>query len=410
MAAEFFQTQLSNGLTVVVERMRGVRAVASGYLCRTGARDETPDLAGVSHFLEHMCFKGTAKRSAAQINIDLDRIGGQPNAFTSHDRTFYHGVTRAEHIETQIEILADMMRSTLPPDEFEMEKNVVLEEIAMSNDRIEHVAFDLIIAKAFEGHSLGWPVLGYESTIKPLTRDQMYAYFQRRYAPENMFLIAAGDIEPQRIVAAAERYSGDWPRQGPLPPRTKPVVRSGRHHRVIDRFSQQLVSITFPAPGGADEMHETAEAIASILGGSNSRFYWNIEQAGLSPQAAAYRLDFADCGLLILMAQCDPANADKVLDAMRDEIRKLAKGPVLLAELQRVKNKRRTGLAVEGESPYHRLVQVMDDVDYRGRPRSVDERLAAVDAIDEDAVRRYFERYPVDDGGLIVSVGPRDPG
>jgi predicted Zn-dependent peptidase len=408
MGSKFFQTQLPNGLGVVVEVMPGVRSVAAGFLSRTGARDETPDVAGVSHFLEHMCFKGTPKRNAAQINIDLDNIGGQPNAFTSHDRTFYHGVTRGEHIDTQIEILADMMRSTLPPEEFDMEKNVVLEEIAMSNDRIEHVAFDLIIEKAFEGHSLGWPVLGYDRTIKPLLRDQMNAYFQRRYAADNLLLIAAGDVDPQHIVAAAERYCGAWPAQGTLPPRTKPVIRTGRHMRTMDRFNQQLVSLTFAAPGGADELHETAEAIASILGGSNSRFYWNIEQTGLSPHAAAYRLDFADCGLFILMAQCDPENAEKVINAMHEETRKLARGPVLPAELQRVKNKRRTGLAVEGESPYNRLVQIMDDVDYRGKPRSVEDRLAAVDAIDERAVRNYFERYPVDDGVLMVSVGPRE--
>ena len=122
MDNRFFSHELPNGLRIVVERMEDVNSVAAGFLCRTGARDETPELAGVSHFLEHMCFKGTNTRNAAQINLDFDRIGGHPNAFTSHDRTFYHGVTRAADIDKQIEILADMMRSTLPVDEFHMEK------------------------------------------------------------------------------------------------------------------------------------------------------------------------------------------------------------------------------------------------------------------------------------------------
>jgi predicted Zn-dependent peptidase len=405
--ARFFSYELPNGLGIAIERMSGVRSTAAGFLCRTGARDETPDVAGVSHFLEHMCFKGTEKRTAAQINIDFDRIGGQPNAFTSHDRTFYHGVSRAADVETQIEIIADMMRSTLPPDEFDMEKNVVLEEIAMAGDRIEHVAFDLVIEKVFAGNSLGWPVLGYEHTVKALTRGQMADHFHRRYTAENVKLIVAGDVDPRQIVELAGKYCGHWERGEAKPQRVAPQIRSGYTARRMERFSQQLVALSFAAPGGPDPMHDTAEAIASILGGGNSRFYWNIEQAGLCPHAGAYRLDFADCGLLILMAQCDPDNTDRVVEALRTEAGKIMREPVTDAELQRVKNKRRTSLAVEGESPYYRLVQVMDDVDYRGRPRTIEERLAAVDAVSRDSIREYFERYPIDQEGYLVSVGPR---
>jgi predicted Zn-dependent peptidase len=403
----FFAHELPNGLGIAIERMKGVRSAAAGFLCRTGARDETPEVAGVSHFLEHMCFKGTEKRTAAEINIDFDRIGGQPNAFTSHDRTFYHGVSRVADIETQIEIIADMMRSTLPPDEFDMEKNVVLEEIAMAGDRIEHVAFDLVIEKVFAGNSLGWPVLGYDHTVKALTREQMAEYFHRRYTAENVKLVVAGDVDPRQVVELADKYCGAWERGAEKPARATPRIHTGQANRTMDRFSQQIVAISFAAPGGPDPVHDTAEAVASILGGGNSRFYWNIEQTGLCPHAGAYRLDFADCGLLILMAQCDPANTDKVIDAMRTEARKIMEGPISDAELQRVKNKRRTSLAVEGESPYYRLVQVMDDVDYRGRPRTIEERLAAVDAVDRDSIRDYFAQYPIDHDGYLVSVGPR---
>ncbi len=406
MDDRFTTHELSNGLRIVVERMPDVRSVAAGFLCRTGARDETPDLAGVSHFLEHMCFKGTARRTAAEINIDFDRIGGQPNAFTSHDRTFYHSVTRAADIDAQIDILADMMRSTLPPDEFDMEKNVVLEEIAMSNDRIEHVAFDLTVEKVFEGHSLGWPVLGYDRTIKPLTRDQMHGYFTRRYAADNLILVAAGAVDPAAVIAAAERHCGHWPRaKEDLTPRTMPIIRTGAVSRPVERFNQQVVTLTFPAPSAVDPLHDTAEAVATILGGNNSRFYWNIEQAGLSPHAGAYRLDFGDSGLLLFLAQTEPGQADAVIAALRAEAGRLMSGNATDAEVQRVKNKRRTALAVEGESPYHRLLQVMDDVDYRGRPRTVEDRLAAVDAIGRESIARYFEQYPIDGDGMLIRVG-----
>ncbi len=404
----FVSHVLPNGLRIVIERMEGVKSSAAGFLCRTGARDESPELAGVSHFLEHMCFKGTASRTAAEINLDFDRIGGQPNAFTSQDRTFYHGAARTADFERLLEILADLIGSVLPPDEFDMEKNVVLEEIAMSNDRIEHVAFDLILEKVFEGHSLGWPVLGYERTIKPLTRDQMHEYFHRRYTPVNMILSVAGGVDPDVAIRAAERYCGNWPHGEPAPQRVAPAIHEGFAEKIVPRFTQQVVALCVSAPSAAEPLNETAGAVGSILGGNNSRFYWNIEQAGLSPHAGAYRLDYADCGLLIMMAQCDPENTEKVIQAMRAEAKGMMAGPISDAEIQRVKNKRRTSVAIEGESPFYRLLQVMDDVDYRGRPRTVEERLAAVDGVDRASLDEYFQRYPIDRRGFVVTVGPRE--
>lgn len=407
MRSEFFEHRLDNGLRIAVERMEGVNSVASGFLCRTGARDESPELAGVSHFLEHMCFKGAEKRSGREINLEFDRIGGQHNAFTSQDRTFYHCTSRSAELDRQIDILADMMRSVLPPDEFEMEKKVVLEEIAMSNDRIESVTFDLVLERGYAGHSLGWPVLGYQQTLTPLTRDQMHAYFGRRYVPNNMILVVAGCVDPDSVLDAARRYCGHWLAGEPVPARVPPTLQCGVAVRKVERFNQQMLALNFSAPSAIDPLHETAQAVAAILGGGNSRFHWNIEQTGLSAHAGAYRLDYADCGMLILMAQCDPDNAERLLDAMRSEARRLMDGPVADSEIQRVKNKRRTSLAVEGESPHHRLLQVMDDVDYRSRPRTVEERLAAVEAVSHESIRAYFERFPIDGEGLLVSVGPR---
>ncbi len=407
MNDRFISHRLPNQMRIAIERMEDVKSAAAGFLCRTGARDESRKVAGVSHFLEHMCFKGTEKRSASDINLEFDRIGGQPNAFTSHDRTFYHGLTRAEDVEKQIEILADMMSSTLPTDEFDMEKNVVLEEIAMSNDRIEHVAFDLIIEKVFEGHSLGWPVLGYHNSISPLTRQQMLDYFRSRYTADNMTLVVAGDVDPDRVIKQAETCCGHWTPSS-QPQRTTPNIKQGKTTKQLQRFSQQLVAITYSAPSAVDPLHETAEATATILGGANSRLFWNLEQKGLCSHAGAYRLDFSDCGLLILMAQCDPENAPKVIDGLRVEALKITEELVTDAELDRVKNKRRTLLAVEGESPYHRLLQVMDDVDYRGEPRTIEARLDAVDRVDQNTISRYLQQYPITSEGYLVSVGPRE--
>lgn len=408
MTERFKTHQLGNGLRVVLEHMPGVKTAAAGFLCRTGARDEPRSLAGVSHFLEHLCFKGTAKRNAQQINVDFDRIGGQHNAFTSQDRTFYYCVSRSGDLAAQIDILSDMMRSAIPPDEFDMEKKVVLEEIAMSNDRIESVAFDLLVEKVFEGHTLGWPVLGYESTIESMTREQVVAYHRDRYSPKNLMLVVAGNVAMDEVIDAAQRYCDAWSGDSGVDRRVAPAIHSGQAALAQDRFHQQIVALSFASPSATDPLHETAQTVASILGGSNSRFHWNIEQEGISPHAGAYRLDYGDCGLLILMAQCDPENAGKLLDAVRSEAANLMAGPIRDEEIQRVKNKRRTSLAVEGESPYYRLVQVMDDADYRGAPRTVEERVAAVEAVNRKSIAQYFERYPIDSEGFLVSVGPRE--
>ncbi len=223
----FTEHRLDNGLRIVMEVMPGVTSAAAGFLARTGARDETPELAGVSHFLEHMCFKGTPHRTWRQITIDFDEMGSSYNAFTGKDRTFYYGWVPSNSIDRQIALLADMMESTLPTDEFDMERNVVLEEIAMSNDQIENLAYDLIHEKIYGGHPLAHPVLGYDQTIRNLTRDRMWEYLKRRYAPDNLILIAAGKIAPQQIIADAERSCGHWRPAGSPTDRRLPSFAPG---------------------------------------------------------------------------------------------------------------------------------------------------------------------------------------
>ncbi len=398
---------LENGLRMVIERMPDVRSAAAGFLVDTGARDEEPDLAGVSHFLEHMMFKGTAKRTWRDITIDFDRMGSMYNAYTSEDRTIYYGWVRSGDIGRQIELLADMVRSTLPAKEFDTEKNVVLEEIAMSKDHLEHVAFDFLQEKVFAGHALAWPILGYEQTVRDLTRDNMWAYFQQRYAPDNMLLIVAGNVDPSKIIGIAEEFCGAWPSSDGLAARTPPTIHAGVDALQLDRFKQQIVGISFPGISACNARAETAAAAMSILGGDNSRFFWNIIQTGAAPCAGAYHLDYTDCGLTILWASCQPDNVEQVCGLMRAEADRICREPVEQRELDRVRNKRRTSLAVEAEAPYYRLTQLMDDMQYRGAPRTVEQMLAEVDAISADSIQGYLQEYPINVTGHLTSVGPR---
>jgi predicted Zn-dependent peptidase len=398
---------LDNGLQVVIERMPDVRSAAAGFLVQTGARDDSRELAGVSHFLEHMMFKGTEKRTWREITIDFDRMGSTYNAYTSEDRTMYYGWVRKDDIGRQIELLADMLRSALPPEEFDTEKQVVLEEIAMAKDNLEHLAIDFLQEKVFAGHELSWPILGYAETVSAMTRDQMGAYFEQRYAPDNLILVVAGNVDPQEIVGLAKAHCGSWQASGTITERTPPVVREGDDVLTVDRFNQQIVALTYPSVSAADDLAETASAAATILGGDNSRFFWNIVQKGIAPRAGAFHLDYTDCGVMILYGTCQPENAERLAEAIRQEAERVCAEGVEPDEVARVKNRRLTALAVEGETPYHRLTQLMDDMQYRGAPRTVEQMLADVDKITVDSVGAYFAAYPITGRGHLTSVGPR---
>ncbi len=404
----FTDTRLDNGLRIVTEVMPSVRSSAAGVLVNAGSRDETPDLAGVSHFLEHMCFKGTPRRDWREITVALDTMGSHANAFTAKDRTFYYGWVPADKVDDQIELLADMMRSTLPPDEFDMEKGVVLEEIAMSKDSIEHLAWDVIHERLFPDHPLRWPVLGTEESIRALSRDRMHEYFQRMYSPSNLILIAAGKIEPEAIVSVAERYCGNWSRVERNGERRPPEFGGGTAVHQAERFNQQAVGFVYPAPPSNHPDVEVARAVSSILGGRNSRFYWEIVQTGIAPRAGVYHVGYDDCGMMMLDGLCLPEKAEEFADAMRREAEKITKQGAAEDEVQRVKNRLMTNLAVESEAAYHRLMQIAEDLGDYDRPKTVEERLEEVDAVTVERINRYLEEWPIVGDGLFLSLGPRN--
>lgn len=403
----FVEARLSNGLRIVMEVMPTVQSAAVGFLVNTGSRNETPELAGVSHFLEHMCFKGTAKRTWHDITVDFDEMGSYYNAFTGKERTFYYGWVPVAEIHKQIELLADMMRPSLPEREFEVEKGVILEEIAMSKDSIEHVAWDLMHDHLYPGHPLSWPVLGTEESIKALTRDRMVAYVQERYNPSNLVLVATGKIDPDEIVATAEKVCGDWPTIELGAQQEAPSFQPGMIVRQAERFNQQAVGYVYPAPPAGHPDCEVARALSSVLGGGNSRFFWDIIQTGLAPRAGVYWLGYIDCGVMMLDGLCMPEKIEAFADAVRREAETVTKDGVTAEELQRVTNKRRTSLAVEAEAAYHRLIQVAEDLCDYGRPRTVEERLAEVEAVTVQRVNEYLGEWPIVDGGLFLSLGPR---
>ena len=399
---------LDNGLTVLFERMADAPSAAAGFLVRTGARDETPAIQGVSHFLEHMMFKGTAKRSAFQINVDFDEMGAEYNAYTGNEETMYFGWVRPAELPRLLELLADMMRSVMPPDDFETEKKVILEEIAMYEDHLESYTVDQLLTRGFGAHPLGGSVLGSVETVSALTRDQMDEYFQARYTPENMLLVVCGNFDPDATLSEIESLCGEWTRANATRQQLRPKLLPGEHVILKDRFQRQTLCLAFDAPPAADKLADDADIAAAVLGRpDNSRLFWQITQKGLAQTARAFYWHFTDAGLFILYAAVDPAQAPDVLARLRDEAERLQSEGPTEDEIIRVRNGVQTQFALQAEAPFDRLLQVAEDMEVFGAPRTPRQRLDELGRVTPDTVRAFLEAYPLTGPGTLVSVGPR---
>ncbi len=410
MNSEFLEHELPNGLRVVCERIPRVRSAAAALLVRTGARHETPPEHGVSHFLEHMCFKGTHTRSCADINVRFDELGSIYNAFTGKEHTVYYGWVPADRLDPQIELLADMMRPSLPEPDFQTERNVILEEIAMSADAFDRNVWNFLHEQVFGTHTLGHEILGEKETIEALPHQRLVDYYERRYAANNICLIATGAIDPQDVFATAGRYCESWQRNATngVPTGDPPALPTGVRKLPLERFKQQSLVLVYPAPPQGDPDEDAIDAFTSLFGGGNSRCFWNIVQKGICTQAGAVWIAYHDCGYLALYADGEPGRCEEMLAALRDEARKVMRDGFRADEVERVRNQRRTQLSLESESPRTRLMQIVDDIETHGYPRTAASRLSAAAAVTERDIAALLERYPIDGEGLLLSCGPRD--
>jgi predicted Zn-dependent peptidase len=408
--SSFVEHYLPNGLRVVCEAMPRVRSAALGFFVRAGSRHERSHQHGVSHFLEHMCFKGTPTRSWREINVRFDELGSIYNAFTSKEHTVYFGWVPAGRVEAQLELLADMMRPSLTPADFDTERKVILEEIAMSGDSFEHQVWNFLHDVCFASHPLAHDILGEQGAIEGMSRDVMVDYHRHRYAPENVTLVAAGAVEPEEVFAAVGRYCGEWERATDRSVGfSAPSLRlNGVRGCKLGQFKQQSIILVYPSVPSGHHDAETIEVFQSLFGGANSRCYWNIVQKGICSQAGAAWLSYDDCGMLALYADGEPERCGEMLAALKEQARDVRESGFRPEEVQRVKNRRRTHLALEAESPRTRLMQLGDDLETRGHVRSTDARLAAVEAVSEKTIASYLQRFPITGDGLLLSCGPRD--
>ena len=404
----FSTHKLANGLQLVFEEIPRIRSAATGFLANTGSRDEPAQLAGVSHFLEHMCFKGTAKRDWRQLSLDVDDLGAMWNAYTWWEGTAYFHWVQSERIHDSIDILSDMMRSTLPNEEFDMEKKVILEEIAMYNDRPDAIIFDELIQSAFAGHPLGQSILGTEETVGGIQRDEMADYFDRRYAPNNLTFIVTGRFDRNEVIRTVESCCGDWTSHPADPNQTPPEFSSSSTVRHKDGVAREHVAFAVPAPSARDTSSVTADLLAAYLGAStNSRLFWSIIQKGLADAASAAYYGFSDSGLFSLYLSVDPGNAARVMDIVRTELKALGNG-IDTDALERAKTKAATSLVCSGQHGLHRFSQIVGDLSTDTPLKSLDEHLAEIDGVSADSISAYLSEYPVDIEPALIALGPLD--
>jgi len=392
MKSIYKQTKLSNGLTILGESNRSNVSTAIGFFVKTGARDETPSESGVSHFLEHMMFKGTARRSALDINFALGSLGAQANAFTSEENTVYYAAVIPERFADMQELLSDMVRPALDPDEFSTEKKVILEEIALYQDRPQFFLFENAFKDYFDTHPAGNSVLGSHESVSALTHEQMRDYFNRRYSPSNIVLAATGNFDWDVFVADAERYCGGW--SGDSVSRSCTRYHRASKSRIFTKQNLNQAHAVLIAEGTSaqDSERYPMALLATMLGdASGSRMYWELIHTGLAESAGVDSDERDGTGCFSAYVSTSPERLGQVLDIAK----RVLATPLEFTErdLDRAKAKVTSRIVLDGELPMGRLMALGLEWVYRqeSTPLSVIiERLRAVSRDDiESALNRF---------------------
>lgn len=403
--------RLPNGLEIVAETSDSAVSTSVGFFVATGARDEQPGLEGVSHFLEHMTFKGPPGLTGEEINRRFDRLGAAANAFTSEEDTVYHAAVLPRHQADAVELLAALMRPELRADDFETEKKVILEEIRMYDDQPPFGADDRCRAAFFGGHPLAASVLGTVASIEALEVEAMREYHRRRYAPGGMVLAASGAVDFPALVEQARRLCGDWEPM-PVADRTGPRQPRAAATPGIQRIKRPAATLGYAVrmtagPGEEDADRWAAGLAAVVLGdGSGSRLYWELVDPGLVEHAALGHQDFLDAGLFVTQLSCDPEEADAMLERIVTLYATAAREGITAAEFARARNKAAGRVVLAGERPRRRLFDVGLEWSHARRYRSVADTLALVEGVTLDDIQRVLAAWPLDAPAATVVAGP----
>ncbi|MFO0948454.1 MAG: pitrilysin family protein [Planctomycetota bacterium] len=397
---------LPNGLEIVAECNPHALSAAVGFFVRTGARDEQAELAGVSHFLEHMAFKGSDRRTADDVNREFDEIGAKYNAYTTEEHTVYHAAVLPEYLPTTIDLLADLLRPSLRIDDFEMEKKVILEEIGMYADSPMWLAYERAMRVHFADHPLGNSVLGSEESVGALSADAMRAYHRARYSPSNLFVAAAGKIEWPRLLDLVRNKCAAWERV-PTARTVQRTFSSGTNELMVrESFVQEWMFLLAAAPPADSKMRMAAEILANVIGDdSGSRFHWALVETGKVDSADFNYHEYEGVGSFIASISCRPEATEEDLATVRQILTTISRDGITPEELQQAKNKIGSRIVLAAERPQNRLSSLGYNWSYRKEYRSMVDDLKDLNAVTPKDVRELLDAYPLTKQ-TTLSLGP----
>jgi predicted Zn-dependent peptidase len=391
---EFKSEKLENGLVIIGEINNSAKSAAVGFFVKTGSRDESLQINGVSHFLEHMLFKGTDKLSALQVNEAFDKTGAQYNAFTSEENTVYYAAVLPEYLAEVTQLWTQLMRPAFRDEDFNIEKNVIKEEIAMYKDLPSYDVMDQCRTLHFDGHPCGNSVLGSVESIDNLTAEQMHGYFEKHYAPNNMVLACAGNFDWDRIRSLAADSCGSWRRQT-VERKLGHSQGSGkkqRHEKA--NLVREHICLMSAGVSAQDSRRFAASLLGTIIGDDvGSRFFWELVDKALA-EAASMQFGAMDgTGVFSSYIRCSSENVTKVLDIVTGIFDDLARDGVTEDELTKAKNKILSALVIKNELPMGRLVDLGFNWTYLQKYQTIEDDVNAIKAVTVDDIHSLIEQF-----------------
>lgn len=380
--------QLSNGLRIVMEKIPAFRSVSFGIWVKTGSRNEKPEENGISHFIEHMIFKGTARYNAKEIAEQFDAIGGNVNAFTSKEYTCYYFKVLDEHLEIAMDILADMFfASQFDEEELRKEKNVILEEISMYEDTPDDMVHDLLAEAAYGSHPLAYPILGTEERLATMDSAKLHSYMKEHYRLDNTVISIAGNYD-DRIMELLEKYFGGFNIKGNESALVAPDFK-GELRYYSKKTEQNHICLTFPGlPSGHDKQYAMMLLNNALGGGMSSRLFQEIrEKRGLAYSVYSYHSSYMDTGLLSIYAGTAPKQTKEVLDLTLELLAEVRDNALTEDELHKGKEQLKGNLILGSESTSSRMNRQGKNELMLGRHLTMDEIISKIEAVQMDDVR-----------------------
>ena len=384
---------LANGLRIATDRIDTVDTVSLGIWVDVGTRHEQADINGVAHFLEHMAFKGTARRSALTIAEEIEAVGGHLNAYTSRESTAYYAKVLKEDVQLALDILSDILQnSTFQPEEIERERAVILQEIGQANDTPDDIVFDHFQECAYPDQAMGRPVLGSPEIIRKIERETVIGYLRKHYGAQRMVLAAAGHVDHDRLAELADNLLGGLPAERPAT--TEPAYYAGGDRREQRDLEQLHLVLGFPGVVLGDPDYYAASVLSTALGGGmSSRLFQEIrEKRGLVYTIHSFVHGYSDGGLFGIYAGTGEAEAAELVPAICNEVIRIEDG-LTPVELNRAKTQMKAGLLMSLESSSARCEQLAQHLLIHGKPFDPLEIVGRIEMVDDAAIRRVVARW-----------------